>query len=80
MRGAESEDEMDGSLVRPKRRWGGTYRGMSVEVRLLYVSCLCFMVAQYVVNERPWDAGFRIVALLALIVAQLVGLRTRRRS
>jgi hypothetical protein len=51
---------------------------MSAEVRLLYASCLCFIVAQYVVNDHPWNSGFRIVALLAMIAAQLIGLRVRR--
>jgi hypothetical protein len=69
---------MDGAMVETKRRWGGSYRSMSVEVRLLYVACLCFIVAQSVVNDRPWNSGFRIVALLAMIAAQLIGVRVRR--
>gem|GEM_PF-7130863 len=69
---------MEETMVEPKRRWGGKYRSMSVEVRLLYVACLCFIVAQYVVNEHPWNSGFRIVALLALIAAQFIGFRTQR--
>jgi hypothetical protein len=69
---------MDGMMVASKRRWGGQYRSMSVEVRLLYVACLCFIAAQYVVNDRPWNSGFRIVALLAMIAAQWIGLRTRK--
>jgi hypothetical protein len=72
------EDEMDGMMVASKRRWGGQYRSMSVEVRLLYVACLCFIAAQYVVNDRLWNSGFRIVALLAMIAAQWIGLRTRK--
>lgn len=57
---------------------GRVVRKMSVEVRLLYVSCLCFIVAQYVVNERPWDIGFRMVALIAMIAAQFIGFRMRK--
>ena len=53
---------------------------MSAEVRLLYVACLCFIVAQYVVNDHPWNSGFRIVALLALIAAQWIGFRARRKT
>jgi hypothetical protein len=69
---------MDGTMVVTKRRWGGTYRKMSVEVRLLHVACLCFIVAQYVVDERPWNQGFRMVAVLAFVAAQWIGLRTRK--
>jgi hypothetical protein len=77
--GMKREDEMDGTIVEPKRRWFASCLGTKgVEVRLLYVSCFCFITAQYVVNQRPWNIGFRMVALLALIVAQIVGLRARR--
>ena len=64
--------------LRTKWTLGGAYRKKSVEVRLLYVACLCFIVAQYVVNEHPWNSGFRIVALLAMISAQWIGIRTRK--
>jgi 5'-deoxynucleotidase YfbR-like HD superfamily hydrolase len=64
--------------LRTKWTLGGAYRKKSVEVRLLYVACLCFIVAQYVVNEHPWNSGFRIVALLAMISAQWIGFRTRK--
>ncbi len=74
----ESEDEMAEMAVERRWRFGGVYRKMSAEVRLLYVACLCFIAAQYVVNDRPWNSGFRIVALLAMISAQLIGLRKRR--
>jgi hypothetical protein len=30
------------------------------------------------VNDHPWNSGFRIVALLAMISAQLISVRTRR--
>ena len=78
MEGCKGEDEMDEALVERKWRFGGAYRRMSAEVRLLYVACLCFIVAQYVVDDRPWNSGFRIVALLAMISAQLIGVRRRR--
>jgi hypothetical protein len=78
MDGCAREDEMDETLVVAKPRFGGAYRKMSVEVRLLYVACLCFIVAQYVVNDHPWNSGFRIVALLAMISAQLIGVRSRK--
>jgi hypothetical protein len=77
MDGCLEEDEMDNTTI-AKRRFGGIYRTMSVEVRLLYVACLCFIVAQYVVNDHPWNSGFRIVALLAMISAQWIGIRTRK--
>jgi hypothetical protein len=76
--GRAREDEMDETLVERKWRFDGAYRRMSSEVRLLYVACLCFIVAQYVVNDHPWNSGFRIVALLAMISAQLIGIRTRK--
>ena len=69
---------MDEVMVERKWRFGGAYRKMSAEVRLLYVACLCFIVAQYVVNDHPWNSGFRIVALLALIAAQWIGFQTRK--
>jgi hypothetical protein len=69
---------MDGTLVERKWRVGGAYRKMSGEVRLLYVACLCFIAAQYVVNDRAWNSGFRMVALLAMIAAQLMGVRRRK--
>jgi hypothetical protein len=78
MDGYTGEDEMDETLVERKWRVGGAYRRMSAEVRLLYVACLCFIAAQYVVNDHPWDSGFRIVALLAMIAGQLIGVRARR--
>ncbi len=78
MDGCAREDEMVDAVVERKWTLGGAYRTMSAEVRLLYVACLCFIVAQYVVNDHPWNSGFRIVALLAMIAAQLIGLRTRK--
>jgi hypothetical protein len=75
--GCAREDEMEDTMV-AKRRFGGAYRKMSVEVRLLYVACLCFILAQYVVNDHPWNSGFRIVALVSLIAAQWIGFRARK--
>ncbi len=69
---------MEEMVAGTKPRFGGAYRRMSAEVRLLYVACLCFIVAQYVVNDHLWNSGFRIVALLAMIAAQLIGFRTRK--
>ncbi len=69
---------MDEMLVERKWRFGGAYRRMSSEVRLLYVSCLCFVVAQYVIDDHPWNSGFRVVALLSMIAAQLIGIRARK--
>jgi hypothetical protein len=78
MDGCVREDEMDEMMVERKWRFGEGYRKMSAEVRLLYVACLCFIVAQYVVNERPWNSGFRMVALVAMIAAQWIGFRMRK--
>ena len=71
---------MEEMLVETERGFSRVYRKMGAEVRLLYVACLCFIVAQYVVNEHPWNTGFRIVALLALIAAQWIGFRARRKT
>jgi len=76
-RAGEREDWMEDTRV-AKWKFGGAYRKKSLEVRLLYVACLCFIVAQYVVNDHPWNSGFRIVALVALIAAQFIGFRTRK--
>jgi hypothetical protein len=75
MDGCVREDEMDEMMVERKWRFGEGYRKMSAEVRLLYVSCLCFIIAQYVINDHPWNSGFR---MLAMIAAQLIGLRMRK--
>jgi uncharacterized protein involved in response to NO len=58
-----------GSMMEQVRRRNWRRAEMTVEVRLLYVSALLFIVAQSVVTEHPWDQGFRIAALLALIGA-----------
>jgi hypothetical protein len=74
------EDEME-SIVKQmrKRNWGGD--AMTVEVRLLYASALLFITAQNVITDHPWNQGFRIAALLALIGAlftRKAGWRKRR--
>ena len=71
---------MEEMLVETERGFSRVYRNMSAEVRLLYVACLCFIVAQYVVNDHPWNSGFWIVALLALIAALLIGFSARRKT
>ena len=71
---------MEDAMVDRKAEGNGRMAKMSVEVRLLYAACLCFILAQYVVNEHPWNSGFRMVALLALIAAQWIGFRARRKT
>ena len=68
---------MEETLVDTKTMRNGRMAKMSVEVRLLYAACLSFILAQYVVNEHPWNSGFRMVALLALVGAQVIGFRAR---
>ena len=70
-----SEAQADGPMAK-----------MSVEMRLLSLACLCFVVAQYVVDGHPGDHGFRMIsaafriaALLTFIAGQWIGLRARRR-
>ena len=70
---------MEETLAGSKQRWGGAYRKASVEVRLLYATCWCFIIAQYVVNDHPWNSGFRIAGLLALIAAIWIGARERNK-
>jgi hypothetical protein len=76
--GCVREDGMEEMVVERKWRFGGAYREMSAEVRLLYVACLCFIIAQYVINDHPWNSGFRMVAMLAMIAAQWIGFRMRK--
>jgi hypothetical protein len=80
MNGGAREDWMEEMLVETERGFSRGYRKMGAEVRLLYVACLCFIVAQYVVNDHPWNSGFRMVALLALIAALLIGFFARRKT
>ena len=76
MDGVSREEWREEMLVAKRTGWVGKTR--SAEVRLLYVSCLCFIVAEYVANDRPWNNGFRMVALVAMIAAQVVGYWARR--
>lgn len=69
---------MEEAMVASKRRFDGVHRKMSAEVRLLYAACYLFLMAQYVVNDHPWNSGFRMVGLLALIAAMWIGARARR--
>jgi hypothetical protein len=52
-------------------------RKISLELRLAYVCILLFIVAQYAVNEHPWDQAFRIAGLLAFIGSMLLSVRKR---
>ena len=53
------------------RRW-------STELSLAYIAILFFLMAQYVVNERPWDHILRIAGILTCIAS--VFLTARKRS
>jgi hypothetical protein len=44
----------------------------SYELRLAYCAILCFITAQYVVNERPFKQIFRMVGLLAFMGSLLM--------
>ena len=76
---------MSEAMVERKTEGRGPVAKMSVEVRLLSVACLCFITAHWMVEEHSLDHGFRtmaevfrIVALLAFIAGQWIGLRARR--
>ncbi|MGA8939115.1 MAG: hypothetical protein WB439_08120 [Acidobacteriaceae bacterium] len=71
---------MEETLDVAKQRDGGLYRRMNVQVRLLSLACLCFIVADSVVTDHPWNRGFQIVACLCFIAAQWIGLKERGRS
>ena len=49
----------------------------SRELSVAYISILLFMMAQYVVNERPWEHILRIAGMLA---SMLLAVRMRSRS
>ena len=55
-------------------------RKWSIELRLAYVAVLFFIVAQRVVNERPWDHIFRITGTLAFIVSMFLAVHKQRRG
>ncbi len=67
---------MEETMVKTKWRFGGSYRKMSAEVRLLYAACFCFIIAQHVIHDHPLNSAVQIVALLAMIAAQFIRLRT----
>ena len=50
------------------------------ELRLAYVAILLFIVAQRVVNERPWDHAFRIAGMVAFVVSMFLAARKQRRG
>ena len=58
----------------------GIYGKLSRELSLAYMSILLFMMAQYVVNERPWDHAFRIAGMVAFVVSMLLAARKQRRG
>lgn len=69
---------MSEAMVERKTEAKGRVAKMSAEVRLLYTACYCFIMAQYVVNDHPWNSGLRMVASLSLIAALFIGARTRK--
>jgi hypothetical protein len=60
-------------MISINRKW-------STELRLAYIAILFFIVAQYVVNERPWDHIFRIAGLLTYIASLSIAARKQRHS
>ena len=58
----------------------GIERKWSIELRLAYAAVLLFIVAQRVVNERPWDHIFRIAGTLAFVVSMFLALHKQRRG
>jgi hypothetical protein len=55
-------------------------RKWSIELRLAYISILFFIMAQYVVNDRPWDHIFRIAGMLTYIASLSIAARKQRCS
>ena len=55
------------------RRW-------STELSLAYIAILFFMMAQYVVNERPWDHILRIAGILTSFASLFFATRKRTLS
>jgi len=53
---------------------------LSYELGLAYIAILFFMMAQYVVNERPWDHILRIAGILASFASLFITARMRSRS
>ena len=58
----------------------GIYGKLSRELSLAYMSILLFMMAQYVVNERPWDHILRIAGILAYMASMFLATRKQRLS
>jgi hypothetical protein len=50
------------------------------ELRLAYGAVLCFITAQYVVNERPWEQIFRIIGLLLFMGSTVMASRRYNRK
>jgi hypothetical protein len=59
-------------MISINRKW-------STELRLAYIAILFFIMAQYVVNERPWDHIFRIAGLLTYIASMFLAARRQSR-
>jgi hypothetical protein len=59
-------------MISINRKW-------STELCLAYIAILFFIMAQYVVNERPWDHIFRIAGLLTYIASMFLAARRQSR-
>ncbi|WP_158823210.1 hypothetical protein [Granulicella sp. S156] len=55
-------------------------RKWSSELRVAYAAILFFMMAQYVVNERPWDHILRIAGILAYMASMFLAAHKQRRG
>ena len=55
------------------------FQSISVWVRFVCVAVVFLLVAQYVVNDRPWDHIFRLAALVSLVLAIVMFLSENRR-
>lgn len=56
-----------------------SHRKWPTELRLAYIAILFFLMAQYVVNERPWDHIFRIAGILTYIASMFWAVRQQSR-
>jgi hypothetical protein len=54
-------------------------RKWSIELRLAYIAILFLLMAQYVVNDRPWDHIFRIAGMLTYIASLSIAARKQSR-
>lgn len=50
---------------------------ITLEHRLLYLTVIMLLLAQYVVNSNPWDHVLRLAGLLMFLVVVLIALRKR---